>query len=440
MSKAKGPEPCNTGPSKCNEPTEEAQTPFQPDKVQVVAWGSDAMYTTYDGDLWPWLVDALESIKLEAQADDAPVAWEDFLLFGEPIVVHQRGGVRGYKYHLSNSKCDAFLVGAGDKQPALWLQPRAEFLKEMGPAKLVELQRQEVDKLFMGIPQERANRLDLHADLAGVPWDAFDVRVFSDRMEVVNATYRAQDVQPVSKRGKLTGFNVGKRTGSTYLRIYDKTQELADHGHLVALAEGEVTHYLPEIWKEHGWKGQTGQDAKGKPTFERVVRVEFELSREALKQFRQWSGGEPFVETWDNALPLLDSIWRYCLLKWFVVRVPGEAKQKTRWKKAEWWVKLADLKMLEGPQAIGARVCQKASNKRKLAQLVAGVTASLGALDGLSQGEAIHRAVALIQAEFVTKPYAERVDKKTRSWRTRIPLEWLAEQEGWQRKDSLRTA
>ena len=186
-----GPEPCNTGPAKCNEPTRaritETQEPFDPSKVRVVAWGVDALYTTYDGDLQPWLVEGLESLKMEAQADDAPVHWPGLMLFGEPLVVHQRGGVRGYKYHVSNSKCDAFFVGAGKNQPALWLQPRAEYLKEIGPAKLVEQQREVVAQFFQGTPQERANRLDLHVDLVGLTWDTFELDYSGDQMVSVKS-------------------------------------------------------------------------------------------------------------------------------------------------------------------------------------------------------------------------------------------------------------
>jgi len=421
--KGAGPEPCITGPAKCNNPP-----------VKVVAWGVDALYTTYDGDLKPELVEVLDLLKQEAQQDDAPALFPSLILFGEPVMVHRSGGVKGYRYHVSNSKVDAFLVGGGKNQPALWVQPRAEYLREVGPRRLVEKQRECVRALFEGIPEERANRLDLHVDLAGLSWDAFDLRAMGDRFEVVNATTRGKDVQIHSSRGKMTGFTVGKRSGSTYLRVYDKTQELADKHHLSALAEGEVTHYLPQIWREHGWMGQVGYNREGKPLWERVLRVEFELGREVLKQFKRAKTGDPFVDSWEQALPLLDSIWRYCLLRWFVMREPGEATQKTRWPVAEWWAKLADLPMLDGPQAIGARICQKSSNKRKLAQLAAGLTASLGALDGLSQGEAIHRLVALVQAEYVGKPYQERKDKKARSWRTRLPLEWIAEQEGWAKR------
>lgn len=119
------------------------------------------------------------------------------------------------------------------------------------------------------------------------------------------------------------------------------------------------------------------------------------------------------------------------------MRTPGEATQKTRWKVAEWWAKLANLCMLAGPQAIGARVCQKTSSARKIAQLAAGLTASLGALDGLTKEEALVRLVSVVKAEFVTKPYGERVDKKTRSWRVKLPLAWIAEQERWKDRNGV---
>lgn len=425
-----GPEPCITGPAKCKRTEQESQAPFNPDAVKVVAWGMDALYTNYDGDLVRWLEPALEELKLEAQADNTPVEFPDLSLFGEPVMVHPRGGVRGYRYHVSNSKCDVFLVGAGENQPALWMQPRAEYLREVGPRRLVEEQRASVEGLFLEAPLERANRMDLHVDLTGVTWEAFSVRFTGERFEVVNATYRAKDVQTHSKRGRMTAFTVGKRSGSTYLRIYDKTLELEEKGHLGALAEGEVTHYLPEIWKQHGWAGITGATREGKPQFQRVLRIEFELGREVLKQFRSWQrSDDPFIDSWDTALPLVDSIWRYCLLKWFVMREPGEATQKTRWRLAGWWERLATLPMLDGPQAVGARVCQRQASKRKLAQLAAGIATSLGALEGLSKGEALHALVAAAQSEMALKDYGVRVRLKGRSWRARLPLAWIAEQE-----------
>lgn len=61
-----------------------------------------------------------------------------------------------------------------------------------------------------------------------------------------------------------------------------------------------------------------------------------------------------FVDGWSEGLVQLQAIWQYCLLKWFVVKEPGTASQKTRWKVAEWWNRLADLPVGDGPQVIGA--------------------------------------------------------------------------------------
>ncbi len=433
-----GSEPCITGPSKCKRTQQQAQDPFQPSKVQVVAWGVDALYTTHQGELRQDILEALEFLKAEAQQDDAPAHFAGVNLFGEPVMVHRGGGVKGYTYHVSNSKCDAFLVGRGKNQPALWIQPKGEFLREVGPHRLVELQRRSVEALFDGVPQERANRLDLQVDLTGVTWAAFGLDFKEGGLVVGNATTRGRDVCTHASGSRMTAFTVGKRSGSVYLRVYDKTQELQEKGHLSALAEGEVTHYLPGLWKQHGWKGQTGTNKQDKPEYERVLRVEFELGREALSEFLTRTGKDDgFVDSWDRALTQIDAIWRYCTLKWFVVREPGTAAQKTRWQVADWWAKLVGLPMTQAPQVPGARVCQRSSSVRKLAQLAAGVAVSLGALDGLGKSEAIARLVAVAQAELATKDYRERVHKKARSWRTKVPLEHLARQEGWSTGSSV---
>lgn len=439
---AKGPKPCITGPSKCKQTQQRAQAPdpFSPERVQVVAWGVDALYTTYQGELRQDILAALEILKAEAQQDDTPALFAGVNLFGEPLMVHQGGGVKGFTYHVSNSKCDAFLVGRGKNQPALWVQPKAEFLREVGPVRLVHMQRKSVEALFDSLPQERANRLDLHADLEGVTWNAFGLTFDEAGIVVGNATTRGKDVRTHASGSRMTAFTVGKRSGSVYLRVYDKTQELQEKGHLSALSGGEVTHYLPELWRQNGWKGQTDQKKTkpDKPEYERVIRVEFELGREALSQFLSRTGQDDgFVDTWDRGLAQVDAIWQYCVLKWFVVREPGEASQKTRWQVAGWWEKLAALPMVAAPQVAGARVCQRSSSLRKLGQLAAGVAVSLGALDGLSKCEAIHRLVAVVQAELAVTGYVDRMKKKTRTWRTKVPLEHLAQQEGWSTNASV---
>ncbi|HYF95136.1 MAG TPA: hypothetical protein VD969_23245 [Symbiobacteriaceae bacterium] len=283
MTRPKGPEPCITGPAKCSEPNEGGQAPFDPSQVQVVASGVDALYTTYQGELRPDILEALGLLKAEAQQDDAPAEFPGFRLFGEDVFVNRTGGVKGYTYHVSNSKCDAFLVGRGKNQPELWIQPRAEFLREIGPVRLAAMQRESVEPLFTGTPQERANRVDLHVDLTGVTWEAFGLCFQDGGIVVGNAVSRGKCVQTYSTGDYMNAFTVGKRSGTVYLRVYDKTLELRDKGHLAALAEGEFTHYLPMLWLEQGWKGQVGTDKQGKPLFQKVLRV------------KPRSGGRPSV-------------------------------------------------------------------------------------------------------------------------------------------------
>ncbi|HWI65119.1 MAG TPA: hypothetical protein VNT75_25095 [Symbiobacteriaceae bacterium] len=389
------------------------------------------MYSTYQGELRPDILAALEILKAEAQQDDAPAEFAGLRLFGEDVMVNRNGGVKGYTYHVSNSRCDAFLVGRGKNQPELWIQPRAEFLREVGPRKLQRMQRESVEVLFSGTPQERANRVDLHVDLTGVTWEAFGLGFENGGIVLGNTTSRGKNVQTHATGDHMNAFTVGKRSGTVYLRVYDKTQELRDKRHLAALADGEFTHYLPMLWLQHGWKGQVGTDKQGKAQFQPVLRVEFEIGREALSEFLSRTGKDDgFVDSWEQGLPQLQAMWQYCLLKWFVVREPGTASQKTRWKVAEWWNKLADLPMGDGPQVTGARICQRSSNMRKLTEMAAGLAVSYAALRGVDKSQAMAGLVSLAQAGLALTDFDDKARKKARSYRARLPMvEWLREQE-----------
>jgi hypothetical protein len=182
--------------------------------------------------------------------------------------------------------------------PSVYVQVKSEYIWSTG----IEESRQQVlgavEEIYDCEPErEQVSRVDLFAD---IPWSkrfqSGDVEKFTTRAKSKAAFYDC---------GRVSGFTIGK--GEIQARIYDKTLEIRRSG----------KDWLYDLWGKE----------KDSPDLQ-VWRVEFQLRREALRDFR--------IETFEDLLASQQGLWNYCTSKWLSVRSSG-SDDAARRRLASFW-------------------------------------------------------------------------------------------------------
>lgn len=112
----------------------------------------------------------------------------------------------------------------------------------------------------------------------------------------------------------LTGFDFGRRGGSVYVRIYDKTIEIRRRG----------LSWLPDLW------GMRRAD-------EPVWRIEFELRRPVLV--------EHGLRAVDEVLDGQQDLWRYVSRDWLTFRTPTPDCRVRRWPVDPIWEQVRAIRL-----------------------------------------------------------------------------------------------
>ena len=119
---------------------------------------------------------------------------------------------------------------------------------------------------------------------------------------------RAKTRHTYEEDGIFNGLIFASRdSGSPLARIYDKTIESAKTG----------SAYWKTIWGERFDPNQS------------VLRVEFELGREVLREYG--------VNTPEEALDATGALWSALTSRWLTHRIPGADQTKSRWPISPEW-------------------------------------------------------------------------------------------------------
>jgi hypothetical protein len=164
-----------------------------------------------------------------------------------------------------------------------------------------------------GEPQ--VSRLDIHVDVAGVNFDAFEM--------LAGLVGRWRRIAPIVEDGALCGVAVGVRGGPIYARLYDKLRHIEQ--------TGEST-YLLDMY-----------GAAGLRSGETVWRLEFELRRELFVAVK-----EP-IRAATDAVERQGSLWWYCAKEWLRLAVPSKATRRERWALDARWRIFQDAPVPSGP-------------------------------------------------------------------------------------------
>ena len=337
--------------------------------------GVDAVYLSGRAHLSDSLIDRLNEARQRAQLIEAAV---DFDYGGESFQI-QSYGVLKYRFRLDHPN-GIIGVSPGGHLPTFLVQPRAEFIHALGPGQAVAWFRDvlEAECKFVQLSVRRA---DLFADFQGLTISGDDRHRFVSR-----AKKRTTDEDDET----FNGLRFGRRsTGTICARIYDKTIEL----------EESRAFYWREMWGDYD---------PAQP----VVRVEFELGREALRQFG--------VTTPEQLLDAVGALWVHLTDEWLSLRVATADNTKARWPiDPHWWaVRRASISWTDW----GIARLYKSQRAGELAHIMPGLVgylSSFGAITNERELETILDRVFIETVSWIDEsgvPMEDRVAAKTKAW------------------------
>lgn len=227
--------------------------------------------------------------------------------------------------------------------PAVRIQPRAEFLHAVGPSGVLAWCDDFAKSVLASTVTWQVSRIDLFVDVQGWDLQATDRRRFAARA-TARRTYEDGD--------ELTGLQWG--AGRAILaRIYDKTVEIKKDG----------KDWWPDIW------GDAYDPAQ------RVVRVEFQVKRDALRDFGLHSPADVLAH---RAL-----LWKYLTVNWLSLRsASSDSNISRRTIDPDWeFIQAAQLDSTAiGPDLI--RAGSIAGDLRRLIPALIGYATRVGAICG----------------------------------------------------------
>jgi hypothetical protein len=290
---------------------------------------------------------ALTEAKLLAKADkiDFPIPFiinneNDEYFFN--VKYH---GSQGYEWILNNPEY-SLLIGnwvTPQSRPSVMVTIRSETLWRKGPRKAVYFITSLIEKLGGEITEVKISRVDLCVD-ALFPEKLWNENILGHRVT------RATDTKTFHSNKKLTGFMIGK--GSISARLYDKPLEIQQ--------QSNKTWFF-DVW-----------GLKEVPNNYKIIRVEFQLRREAVKQL-----GIPHVH---NLFDLIQNVWSYCTKDWLKFQ-DNPGKQSHQRKTLKWWGIIQDgFNNIPAGSSLIRNKAIKADQDR-LSQQIIGLMSSFAALE-----------------------------------------------------------
>ena len=288
-----GAPPSNTAPDNCTE------------QVKSLRWGIDSLYLSYPGHLSDEWFGKLEDCKTNAQSEDPHDRVFAQVDIGGHLFEVSDHGKRRFPYILADN---CFFIQVKSKGlsriPLVHAQISSEYLASVGWEKAEAELCIVANTLGNDTGDAQISRIDLFVDFTCAGFDAdFDQAGWVTRAEKVAKYYR---------RPHFSGWAVGQG-GAISSRMYDKTLEIKQQSHKT---------WLYELWEAVGWRPA-----------DTVLRQEFQLRREALKQLG--------VTTTDGLMTDQASLWRYLSTDWLRLTLPSATDTtQTRWPTHPLWAGL----------------------------------------------------------------------------------------------------
>ncbi len=195
-------------------------------------------------------------------------------------------GSRGYAYILHNDAYEVKIAQHRSRKESfypIYIRLKSEVLWSMGVEKAWNTVTEWITANIGDIKANKINRIDLCCHTDEIEINAEDIDTFEGKFHLDNF-YRY-------KRKICNVYFGSGSTGKILCRIYDKTLE--------------VKQKRQKLWFMELW-----QNAGLNP--EKVWNVEFELNRSFMKEVK--------IETVEEALGSLKTLWEYCTKTWLTKR------------------------------------------------------------------------------------------------------------------------
>lgn len=252
------------------------------------------------GDNWPVVLRTLQQLKDHAKKLGEVVEETNL---GRNYVIFPNGKGDNYAFHLQFPEYHLFIAKSEkfSSSPNVYLSINSRTMWGKGIAYALDLAAKDV-KYFGGkIVEVLPSRLDLCADFKLSPGLSLP---FLEE----HAVCRSRDVRPIIKAGILETCYFGAPAAEIRIRIYNKGKEV--------LKKGE------KLWLADMW---------GTDDFQDIWRVEFQLRRAALKEFKI----NDFPDLWRRA----GGLWKYLTEDWFSLRSLDNDRQNRR-SIHPWWLEV----------------------------------------------------------------------------------------------------
>jgi hypothetical protein len=260
-------------------------------------------------------------------------------------------GRDGYEWILSSGEMSMRIGYWAEpkSRPSVMVELRSETLWTHGPAAAVARVLALLQSAGAEIVEVKVSRVDLCVDVL-VPENIWSLQLLNQF--VTHAHLEA----PYLDRRKLTGFSIGH--GKISARLYDKPQEIRSSSH---------KDWMYGIW-----------GIERVPVGHRVIRVEYQLRREIIKEL----GFSSFEELQAG----LAQVWAYCTQQWLRVADDRE-KHHTQQTTPAWWTIVQGGMTAGQPACPAIRAKAIKQDEEQMAVQLLGFIASMTAL--LRQGDMI---------------------------------------------------
>lgn len=184
-------------------------------------------------------------------------------------------------------------------RPSIMAEIRSEALWTHGPRTMVERLCNLLGSVGGDVVYDRVSRVDVCTDVL-LPTSTWGNHI------VGHLVKRASAISTYFQHDALSGIQIGR--GSIVARFYDKPLEIRTKSH---------KDWMFNIW-----------GIESVPKDHRVIRVEFQMRRQSLKELG--------INTSGQLLDQLDRLWAYCSREWLKVQ-DDPSKHHTQQTTLDWW-------------------------------------------------------------------------------------------------------
>ncbi len=254
-------------------------------------------------------------------------------------------GTAGFSWILNGCDFTYKIANSAEpnSRPNVMIEIRSEALWRLGPEEVIKIALSIIKANGGHIIEAKPSRVDLCVDflMSEKKW-SYELMDY--------AVTRATDYAPYYRHKKLIGIRIGK--GVISARLYDKPLEIQQQS---------KKYWMFDIW------GITEI-----PEGEKIIRIEFQLRREILKDIG--------IIVLDDLFQKIDGAWAYCTKKWLKFQDHPELHH-TQQSTLKWYEEIQNgFKGVQGAEPL-VRKKAVSMDKKRLMQQANGLIIALHAID-----------------------------------------------------------